>query len=171
MRGRKLTLIAIFIFFSVRIFSQTSVAQAQAVFIYNFTRFIEWPKEYWTGDFKIGIYGSSELYDDLKSFTSGKIVGQQPISILKFSKLDDIADCHILFVAYGKTKDMDAIVSKLGSFKTLIITEKNGALETGSAINFVIADDKLKFELKIGNATKYGLKINSKLEEMAIAKY
>jgi hypothetical protein len=56
----------------------------------------------------------------------------------------------------------------VGTNKTLVITEKKGALNEGSAINFVIVDNKLKFELKVSNATKNGLKVSSNLETMAI---
>jgi len=151
--------------------AQTSISQAQAVFIYNFTRLIEWPSDYKTGDFVIGVYNSNEVYTEMKNFTSGKMVGTQPIAIAKFSVAQSISRCHILFVPFGKTKELPTILGILGGTKTLIITEKKGALEEGSSINFVIVEDKLKFELKAGNATKLGLKIHSNLESMAFAKY
>jgi hypothetical protein len=50
----------------------------------------------------------------------------------------------------------------------LIISEKSGALNEGAAINFIIQEDKLKFELKGENASKYGIKVSSKLQEMAM---
>jgi hypothetical protein len=151
--------------------AQSTIGQAQAVFMYNFTRLIEWPAEYKSGDFIIGVYGSSEVYNEVKTFCSGKMVGSQPITVTKFSSADDIGKCHIVFVAYGKSKEIGAISSKISGNKTLIISERKGALEDGSAINFVVIDDKLKFELKASNGIKYGLKIHSNLESMAVAKY
>ncbi len=151
--------------------AQTSVSQAQAVFVYNFTRLIEWPADFKSGDFVVCVYGSSEIFNDVKNFCSGKMVGTQKIIVTKNSDIDGIGKCHIVFVANSKTKQIGAISAKTNSNKTLIISEKNGALDEGSAINFVIIEDKLKFELKAGNATKIGLKINSTLENMAAAKY
>jgi hypothetical protein len=161
----------IFIFISAFGKSQTSISQAQAVFIYNFTRLIEWPADSKTGNFEILIYGSNELDSDVKKYTNSKFVGTQPISVNKCSSIEEIKKPHILFIAYGKTKEMEAIKNKIGSNSTLIITEKKGSLDLGAIINFVIVEDKLKFELKIGNATRVGLKIHSNLENMAIAKY
>jgi hypothetical protein len=151
--------------------AQTSIAQAQAVFIYNFTRLIEWPEDYKAGDFIIGVYGPNDIFSEIKNFTTGKMVGSQPISVVKYSDAASIKKSHILFVAFGKTKEMSSVIGALGGTKTLIITEKKGALDEGSAINFVIVDDRLKFELKMNNATKLGLKVHSNLENMAIAKY
>jgi hypothetical protein len=164
------------IFFSVvsffpKMFSQTSITDAQAIFIYNFTRLIEWPAEVKTGDFIIGIYGSGDLFDQLKTYTNGKVVGTQPIKVVKFNYVTEITKCHILFVTFSKTKDMPTIAGVVSSNKTLIIAEKKGALNEGAAINFVIVEDKLKFEVKVSNATKNGLKVHSNLENMATAKY
>jgi hypothetical protein len=147
------------------------MVQAQAIFIYNFTRMIEWPEDYKTGDFIIGIYGSSELLNELKPYISSKLVGSQPIKTVQFNNASEIAKCQILFIGYPKTKELPAITAKLGNSSTLIISEKKGALEAGATINFVMVEDKLKFELKAINATKYGIKIHSKLETMALAKY
>jgi YfiR/HmsC-like len=169
--GIILTCLSLQILYVKNINAQTSISQAQAVFIYNFTRLIEWPADYKTGDFIIGVYSSNELYSELKTFTAGKMVGTQPISIVKFSVVQSISRCHILFVPYSKSKELPTILGILGGAKTLLISERKGALEEGATINFVIMEDKLKFELKASNATKLGLNIHSNLENMAIAKY
>jgi hypothetical protein len=153
------------------LYSQSSIPAAQSVFIYNFTRLIEWPADYKSGDFNIGVIGSGEVFNELKNYTASKMVGAQPIKVVKFNNVAEIAKCHILFVAYGKTKDLAEIISKLGGSKTLIVSENKSAIDKGAAINFIIMEDKLKFELKTANASNIGLKIHSNLENMAIAKY
>jgi len=159
-------------FSSQKAFTQTSVIQAQASFIYNFTRYIEWPASNKSGDFVIGVYGSSSFFSELKSFTTDKKVGNQTIVIKKISNIDEIGGLHVLFVPFGKTKEIPSIVGKIGESKTIIIGEKTGALELGATINFVISDDdKLKYETKISNALKMGLKCNSVLETMACSKH
>lgn len=151
--------------------AQTEIPRAQAMFIYNFSRLIEWPAEYKTGPYIIGVIGSCQTLNDLESFTTGKSVGSQPIAVKKFNSVDEISSCQILFVPFSKTKDLAMIVPKLQNKSTLIITEKNGAVENGSAINFLIIEDKLKFEIKPSNITKYNLKVSSKLSEMAFKVY
>ena len=170
-RAKGFIILLLLLIIQGKIFSQTSVAQAQAIFIYNFTRLIEWPVDYKSGDFVIGIYGSSDLFNEIKPYINSKIVGNQPIKVIKFSTIEEISKCHILFVGFGKTKELPTITAKLGNNSTLIITEKKGGLDFGATINFTLVEDKLKFELKGSNASKCGLKIHSNLENMAIAKY
>ena len=150
---------------------QTGIPKAQALFIYNFSRLIEWPADYKNGPFVIASVGSSSTLDEIKDYTNGKMVGSQPIAVKKFDSPSDITTCHILFVPYSKTRELPEILTHLKDKSTLIISEKNGAIDEGAAINFVIIGDKLKFEIKPENVTKYNIKLSSKLSEMAYKTY
>jgi hypothetical protein len=149
-------------------YMQTTIPKAQTLFIYNFSRLIEWPANYRTGPFVIGILGTSDVAAELEAYTKGKKVGTQDINVIRYKTLQEISTCHILFVPFSKTKQIPEIISFLNGKSTLIITEKNGALNEGSAINFVILEDKMKFELKPENASKFGIKFSSKLQEMSL---
>jgi hypothetical protein len=153
------------------IFAQTGIPRAQAMFIYNFSRLIEWPANYKTGPFVIGTFGASPVADELTSYTTGKKVGTQDISVQEIKSVDEINKCHILFIPFSRTKQIGQIVAKIDNKSTLLITEKGGAIDLGSAINFLIVGDKLKFEMKQANASKYGIKVSAKLQEMAIQSY
>jgi hypothetical protein len=150
-------------------YMQTTIPKAQTLFIYNFSRLIEWPANYRTGPFVIGVLGYSEVAPELEVYTKGKKVGAQDINVIRFKSAKEITNCHILFVPFDKTKQLPEIMGILNDKSTLIITEKAGALEEGSAINFVVIEDKLKFELKPDNAVKLGIKFSSKLQEMSTA--
>ncbi|MBP1668288.1 MAG: YfiR family protein [Bacteroidetes bacterium] len=151
-------------------YSQMGIPKAQAMFIFNFCRLIEWPASYRTGTFKIAVLGTSAVADELEVYTQGKKIGSQEIQIIRFKSPEEINSCHILFVPFARSKQLTEISSACNSAgkSILIITEKNGALNEGSAINFIIQEDKLKFELKGENASKYGIKVSSKLQEMAM---
>lgn len=151
--------------FTLKSAAQSTVSQAQSIFIYNFTRLIEWPNK--DGDFVIGVFGSSELASDLEKYTAGKRVGLQKIVVKKYKDVEEIGKCNIIFVAASRTSKAADVVSKVSGGHTLIVGEKRGIIESGAAISFLMIDDKLKFELKSSNASKYGLKVNSKLEAMA----
>jgi hypothetical protein len=166
-----ITVILLFITFPGVLFAQTSIPRAQAMFIYNFSRLIEWPASYKTGSFVIGIFGSSSVANELNSYTAGKKVGTQTIAVQELRSIDEISKCHILFIPFSNTKQLGQIVAKVDNMSTLIITEKNGAIDMGSAINFLIIGDKLKFEVKQTNASRYGIKVSSKLQEMAFKSY
>ncbi len=45
------------------------------MFIYNFSRLIQWPAGSNTGEFIIGVFGDNEVFNSLSSFVANKKVG------------------------------------------------------------------------------------------------
>ena len=140
----------------------------EAIYIYNFTKKIEWPKQVNTGDFIIGILGSSKIIPELKKVAKAKKVGSRSIIVKEFSGVSEIENCHILYIAPGESNKLANAKDKLGNSNTLFITDKKGMAKSGSAINFIEKNGKLKFELNKRNATEQGLKISADLEKLAI---
>lgn len=164
--------ILFFIVSGIVVSAQSSkVAKAEAMFIYNFARLIQWPDEYRSGIFTIGVVGVSDVYTELGKYTTGKKVGFQDIEIKRFRNLEEINQCHILFIPFSRNISVADAAAKVSSYSTLIISERKDAIEQGAAINFLIEETRLQFELKEENATKYGLRISARLKDMASKSY
>jgi hypothetical protein len=142
----------------------------KATFTLNFIRYIGWPESANQGDFVIGVLKSKEIADNMKEQSAGKKLGLQEIVIKDFKSIEEITGCQVIFVsAYTNFAKYAAAISDKTGKNTLIVTEAEGSTNNGAIINFVIRDDKLKFEIHKANAAKSGLQISSKLEGMASA--
>ncbi len=139
-----------------------------AIAIYNFTRYIDWPPEEASKDFYIDIIGHKSVYDKLKEMTSGRKVGNRNINVRFLETIDKITNSQILFVGFWQSKDLAKVLDKIKNANTLIITEKDGLIESGAAINFVIRNGVIKFEIKKSNILRYGLVLSETLEQMAV---
>jgi hypothetical protein len=142
-----------------------------AIAIYNFTRYIDWPADQAGKDFLIDVIGHKSVCDKLKEITTGRKVGNRNIIVRYLETPDKITTSEILFVGFWQSKDMPKILDKLKAANTLLITEKDGQIESGSAINFVIRNNTIKFEVKKSNIVKYGLALSETLEQMAFKAY
>lgn len=142
-------------------------AKIKAVFIYNFTKYIEWPQAYKEGEFTIGIVGETPLYSELIKMTETKKVANQTLEVKKFSSPNDVTKCHILYVSKDKSQSLTEIIKKVKNNSTLLVTEESGLADKGSGINFIIKDNRQKFELNKSNVEKYKLKVSSNLEALA----
>jgi hypothetical protein len=113
---------------------------------------------------------NNELYDQLVSITTGKKAGTQNIVVKKMKGIEEVESCHILFLAsyLSSGSNMEAVLGKLTDKPTLIVTERSGSIQKGSCINFVIQDDKMKFELSKQAVSKRKLQVSSYLENLAI---
>lgn len=144
-------------------------AKLKTVFIYNFTRYVEWPTEYKNGNFVINMFGSNTpMLTELNNMAKAKKVGTQTIEIRNTTSLEGIGKCHILYIAPDVLIPLADIIAKLKGKSTLIVTEKPGFAKQGSAINFIVVESRQKFELNQGNAEKYNLKVSSSLVALAI---
>ncbi|MBR8537042.1 YfiR family protein [Carboxylicivirga sediminis] len=147
------------------------VAKFKSVFTLSFIRHIGWTESAKQGDFVIGVVRDKEIADWMSKLSAGKKFGFQNVVIKEFKSPEEVVDCQVVYVSSNVnfSKHAATIVSKVNGGSTLIITEAEGACNSGSMINFVVRDDKLKFEIHKGNAAKFGLQISSKLEGMSNA--
>ncbi len=135
----------------------------KALFIYNFTKYIEWPKEYEQGEFVIGILGSSSIVTELESISGKRKVGMQDIVVQQFNSVGDIRKCHILYIPPSKTSSLSEVLPKVHGTSTLIITDAPGLALKGAAINFVVKGNKQDFEINPQKFEEAKLKLNNTL--------
>ena len=141
------------------------------VFIYNFTKYIKWPDDAPAGNFVIGVLGKSGVVDPLKEMAATKTVNGKPIEVKVFNSIEEIKDCHIVFLPSDRSKDISSIRSKLADKPVLVISEKAGLAEQGSDINFIMSDGRWKFEVNQATTEMHRLKISQELIKFALKVY
>lgn len=156
-------------FFALRTDSKEAAsAKIKAVYLYNFSKYIEWPEDYKNGNFIVTVIGTnSSLLSELDKMSQKK-VGAQSIVIKNISSPSSIQKPNIVFVPYESSGMINDVIDKLKGKSTLLVTEKPGLTKQGSAINFVVKDSKQLFELSKINAEKSKLKVSSNLSALAI---
>jgi len=142
----------------------------QAIFLYNFTRQLGWPSECQTGDIVIKVLGQSEIINDINSFAKGNPVYGQNV-VAKLTTIDDVTNCHILFVTDEKSSDLETIIAKVGTKSVLIVTGKSGLTAKGAGISFVSEPDSegaqiLKYQYNVTNITKHNIKVSSDFKSL-----
>ena len=139
-----------------------------SVFIYSFTRYVQWPAAYNQGDFEILVLGDSPILEELKAMAQAKKVGDRPIRVTKIASTAEIRKCNMLFVPVEKSDQIVDVVNRVNTQSILIVTEEKGLAAKGSDINFIVKDGKLAFELNQASVNKQGLKVSNELTRLAI---
>jgi hypothetical protein len=133
----------------------------KSIFVYNFTRYLAWPEK--DGNFTIVVLGKTPLLSELIDIGTKKKVGAQTIEVKQALTLQEISDCHIIYVTSSKTDLIPAIQNLARSKKFLIISESEDACSKGSCINFINQAGKLSFEISKSNISSYGLTLSISL--------
>jgi hypothetical protein len=134
----------------------------------NFARGIQWPDVPKKESFVIGVFEYPPLASELNNAASSTKIGSRKIEVKEFTRTDEISGCHILFVPAYKARSFDAVLNKLGSEPTLIITNKSDLAKKGSGVNFILVDGKLRYEINCKSIEKRGLKISANVKGMGI---
>lgn len=146
--------------------TREQVANLKAAFIYNFTRYIDWDTSGMESDFVIGVIDSSAIIEPLTEIARTSTVKNKKIVIRYFSNPDEITPCNILFISANSSFPLSFILSKVNK-GTLTISEEAGFAELGTAFNFIVVNDKLKFEANIKSINAAGLKVSAQLLKLA----
>jgi hypothetical protein len=166
---KKIKLLAAALLISGCAFSQDRpMHEVHSMMVYNFTKYVQWPDHAAGGEFIIGVVGNSDVYNTLNGWYGGKPRGTKTYIIKKFNSAADVTECHVLYIDKAKSGEFDNVNGKLKGKGTLIITDKSGLGEQGSAINFKLVDNKLKFELNQKAIEASNLKVSGALSSMAI---
>ena len=137
----------------------------KAAFLYNFGKFIEWPNGSFTSTnspLLIGIYGDNPFGSDLSTVVQGKIINGHPVVARQVS-FSELKNCQILFICRSEQKNLKKILTALDGAGVLTVSEEMDSSQSGVIINFIVQDDRIRFEIDNSAAEKVGLKISSKL--------
>jgi hypothetical protein len=162
----------------------------KAAFVYNFIKFVDWPKEKMADPNEpiiIGIIGSRDFtkaFDPVK----GKKIKNRNISIIYFEgfekltksrtgddrqwnqKMETLKRCHALLLCTcrsARVENSRQIIKSLTGFPVLTVGETDDFLESGGIISFLEEEDKIRFEINVAAAKRNKLKISSKLLRLA----
>lgn len=140
----------------------------KALFMYNFTKYIEWPAIQRQGNFVIGVLGNSAITPELETIAGKQKVGSQNIVVKTFATVDKVENCQILYLPASKSSQIGQVVAKLSGNSTLIVADKSGLALQGAGINYVMDGDKLKYEINKKNIESRGLTVSNSLLSLGI---
>jgi hypothetical protein len=145
----------------------------KAAYIYNFLRYIEWPRnafENANSPYVVGVLGEmpADLQRSLNFYAESKTIGGRAIRFQHFRTVEEMTACHIVYMTdVSDTKVVQEAASRLSQGSTLLVGETNGFLQHGGEISFFQASNKVRIRLDLKEAKRKGLRPSAKLLQVA----
>lgn len=146
--------------------------QVKAAFLFNFAKFVEWPAQVFpatNSPITIGILGKNFFDGDLKRMVQNKVANGHPILTQSLASTSDPAlkQCQIVFIQPADKGRLQESLEAIKDLPVLTVSETEGFTKMGGMINFVMEGKKVRFEINDAAASTAGLKISSKLLNLA----
>ncbi len=177
-------------------YAQTQTAkeyQLKAAFLFNFISFVDGDRFNLSADevkaakaktpMVIGIVGK-DPFENAFDLLKGKEVKERPVTVKRFKSLDEckgadgkipaqhpeleaLKACHVLFVCASEKEHLKNLLEPLRTHTLLTVADVSGFLEAGGMINFIIEDNKVRFDVNAAATARAKLEIRSKLLRLA----
>jgi hypothetical protein len=150
---------------------QTVQYPLKLAYIYNVTKFVEWPSETFSSasaPLVICIAGRDPFPVDAEHELRSRVTGGRPIDIRKITTKDNPGICQVVFISDAEQKNTAGILSSAENTSALTIGENEGFVERGGVVNLVTQNAKIHFEINAAAAARKHLLISSRL--LALAK-
>jgi hypothetical protein len=157
-----------------QVLAQADVAaaeyQVKAAFLYKFMNYIEWPARAQAGpetQIVIGVVGADMLADELAQVVAARGVNGRRVVVRKLKAGDPVTGLHALFIGGAAGAHTAELIAAANADSVLTVTESEDAFGLGSVINFVVVQDKVRFDIALQQAEGNNLKISSRLLAVA----
>lgn len=144
--------------------------QVKALFLLNFTRYVEWPDEaFETAEtpFTIGVVGRDPFDGDLLRVVEGRTVKGRAIVVKNLSSKVEIAACQILFLGGSKQSRLGEVLEEVEGRPVLTVGEDPGFLRLGGAVEFLSHGGNVRLKINMQAARASNLRMSSQLLQVA----
>jgi hypothetical protein len=146
----------------------------KVAYLYNFTRFIEWPAASLGENFEIAVIGDPVLARALRALEQqDKQVQGHPIRIRSADSASQVDDAQILFVGAAAVSELPRLRVRTEGKPVLLVGDSPGFAKRGVAINFFLAQDilgesrRLRFEINPKALADRQLRVSAQLYDVA----
>ena len=146
--------------------------QLKAAFLYNFTKFIEWPPQHFAHGERpivIGLVGTNFFDHELEKIVQSRKVNGREITIIQVESAAEARSADLLFFGDVEKQDSREILEAIRGTDILTVGQSEQFSALGGMITFKMEVDKVRFEINQDSAEQAGLKISAQLLKLATA--
>lgn len=151
--------------------ARPSEYDVKAAYLFNFSRFVEWPPK--TADtasesFAICVLGRDPFGPALNTTIARENIGGKSVVTKQILSPQDAAHCQVLFISSSEDRKLKEILEILGTASILTVSDLPRFTERGGMVQFVLAENRVRFEVNSAITERAGLTLSSELLKVAV---
>ncbi len=144
--------------------------EAKAAFLFNITRFAEWPKEALpeaATPLLICVFGEDPFGPVLDEIVRGETSAGHPLAVRRVTLPAAARECHVLFCGAGEQDHLREILRVVAGRPVLTVGETASFLDQGGAVALRVDKERIAFDVDVDAASEARVKLSSKLLRLA----
>ncbi|HEX4050033.1 MAG TPA: YfiR family protein [Steroidobacteraceae bacterium] len=139
----------------------------KAIFLYRFAGYVQWPMTDAQTNFVLAVMGADDVAARLQSLLADHPIHGLPAEVHRIHGLKSLGTAQVLYIGPDYDGNLAALTARLRGRPVLVVTDRDGALDTGSVVNFLMQSGHVRFEVSMVAARQAGLTISSELLAVA----
>ena len=143
----------------------------KAAFLSKFGLYVQWPDRAFSSPssaVNLCIVGENPFGTMLDEAVNGQRIGGRTIVIKRLKAITRDSGCHIVYLGNAEAQRTGQTIEMLRGSSVLTVTDTHDPGAAAGIINFVIKDNRVRFDIDEEAAAQNGLTISSKLLGLAL---
>ena len=139
--------------------------KVKAAFLYNFAKLIEWPTNVFASPntpVVLGVLGKDPFDQALNEIVAGRTVQGRPVRVVRFTSVEQITNCQVLYISESERRKLDAIFDALRGRPILTVGDMKG-FESRGMITMVKSNASINLRINLEAARQARLQLSSRL--------
>lgn len=148
---------------------ETLERDVKAVYLFNFTKFVEWPRPTGANEpFRVCVSGDDALRQSVEKTIAGEQVEGRPLQSVVPRTPNEARNCQVLFIG-GDKEHETRMLSAVRDLPVLTVSDTLNFARRGGGIEFVREDNRLRFDVNLQGAERGGIRVSARLLRVARA--
>ena len=147
--------------------ANNNLPKSQALFIYNFLKYIEWPNDDVKKEFIIGVIGDAQVTKALRDLTYNRKIAGKGIRIVNTTSPTELGNCQIIFIPKERNSCLSGLSRRIKGSSCLTVFENTGQENSCASIDLINSKGKLTYRINHEIAREQDVVISNILVNMA----
>jgi len=141
----------------------------KAAFLYRFAGYVDWPPAALTDpQFTIAVLDADGVATELGRLLQNRQIHNRPAQVRSVKTIKEVNSAQMLYIGAAYRDDLRRTIASVGGRPILVVTSEDGGLDAGSSVNFLLIDQRVRFEISVDAAQSAGLRVASELLAVAV---
>jgi hypothetical protein len=147
--------------------SQMDEGLVKAATLLKVALFVDWPEASISDRFVIGVAADDEFSQKVVTAARGRRLNNRDVMVRRLADSDESCACQLLFVGVQEDARSTTLLRWARAKPVLTVGETTAFVREGGIVRVFRADDRLRLQINNKSAEAAGLKISSRLLQLA----